>query len=420
MVRVRGFLAWMVVLTCTAPPPVPEAEGFALEIADALARGRIALADEVVARARAHYPESSLLAGWSAVVADLLWLDDRAISSQTAAIRLAHPASELGPELRGRLGDLLFHAGRYGEAAGPLRSGAVGGAAERRAAAAAICRDLPFRRKQAGPLVSEVALLEGPVPEIVCGIGPLRRPFAVDTGSSVTVLSESLAAEVGVRSLVAAGVALDGTGRPLPVRLGTVAGFAVGEVALGSVPVAVVADARLGMRDLFGGPEHSVGAVLGLDVLSGFRMTIDPARRSIVLELPRGLQPEESVQCVRADGRCLIPVQIEGRGLWFVLDTGASHSSVTEAGLGQLPDAGARTVQAFRRVRSVGGSSVSVREIHDLVIRVSATRFAGVTLPVVGRHAGGVFPVHGVLGADLLGRCRLTLDRGRAALEAVQ
>ena len=38
---------------------------------------------------------------------------------------------------------------------------------------------------------------------------------------------------------------------------------------------------------------------------------------------------------------------------------------------------------------------------------------------VVPRTAGGLFPVHGVLGVDLLSRCRVTLDRGRARLLAV-
>jgi hypothetical protein len=37
-------------------------------------------------------------------------------------------------------------------------------------------------------------------------------------------------------------------------------------------------------------------------------------------------------------------------------------------------------------------------------------------LPVVARRTSGLFPVHGVLGVDLLGRCRVILDRGRTRL----
>jgi hypothetical protein len=60
---------------------------------------------------------------------------------------------------------------------------------------------------------------------------------------------------------------------------------------------------------------------------------------------------------------------------------------------------------------------VSVREVKDLALRCSEVRFLGVTLPVVARGGSSVFPVHGVFGIDLLGRCRGTLDRGRLRLQ---
>jgi len=60
-----------------------------------------------------------------------------------------------------------------------------------------------------------------------------------------------------------------------------------------------------------------------------------------------------------------------------------------------------------------------VREVRDLGLRCSEARFLGVTLPVVPRGASTMFPVHGVLGVDLLSRCRLVLDRGRVSLVAL-
>jgi hypothetical protein len=74
-------------------------------------------------------------------------------------------------------------------------------------------------------------------------------------------------------------------------------------------------------------------------------------------------------------------------------------------------------VPGFRRVRTAGGGTFSVREIRNLVLRTSKVRFPGVDLPIVPRRAGGLFPVHGVLGVDLLEQCRVTLDQGRARLE---
>jgi hypothetical protein len=219
--------------------------------------------------------------------------------------------------------------------------------------------------------------------------------------------------------LTPAGEVPDGMGQPVPVSTGVIDSFAVGDVWLGTVPVLVVDDHRLEMRDLFGGPARAPVGVLGLDVIEQFRMTLDPGRRSVVLELPRGLPEATSVQCVRCEGRCLVPVAIEGRRLWFVLDTGASHSSLTSAGLRALPDGEARATPGYRRVRTAGGGALSVREVRNLVLRVSQTRFFGVDLPVVHRAGDASFPVHGVLGVDLLQKCRVTIDGGRARLESV-
>jgi hypothetical protein len=185
------------------------------------------------------------------------------------------------------------------------------------------------------------------------------------------------------------------------------------------VPVLVVDDEALQLRDLHGGPDRVPRGVLGLDLLAACRLTLDPERRSVVLELPRGLPEGSSVQCVRVDGRCLVPVSVEGVRLWFVLDTGATHSSLTELGARRLPGGTSRATPTFRRVRTVGGGLVSVREVRDLVLRCSETRFVDVSLPIVERRPAALFPLHGVLGMDLLGRCRVTLDRGRVRLIAL-
>lgn len=416
-------LAALGLAACAAAPPVTPVPMAIESIEAALRQGRIEQAADEAARLRAREPEDADAAQWNSVVADLLWRDQQAVEEQLAAIRIARRrGGGNDAELRGRLGDLLFQAGRWGEAAGPLEIGAIGAQQQqqRRAALAAVAQSLPFVRKQTGPLLTEQRLLAGDAPEFVCGSGDLQRPFAIDTGTSMTTLSNAFAAELGLRGRRPAGTALDGAGRALPVDVGVLPRFVVGDVDLGAVPMLVVDDLALTLRDLHGGPEHSPRGILGLDLLTAFRITLDPERGSVVFELPRGLRENESVQCVRADGRCLMPVTIDGARMWFVLDTGASHSSLTAVGAAALPGGEARAVASFRRVRTVGGALIAVREVRDLVLRASAARFTGVTLPVVPREAGGLFPVHGVLGVDLLSRCLVTLDRGRARLQGMR
>lgn len=415
-------LTVLTINSCVArPAPVSTDSQLALA-ATALREGRLDEASELIVEARRRAPWHINAARSSALMADLLWRDEDAIREQGAAIRLARKANETDvvTGLRGQLGDLLFQAGRWGESSSPLLAGALGEVAPRRRAFAIIASALPFVRRFSGPLVTEQPLLSGQLPEFICGTSGLLRPFAIDTGTSMTTVAASFAQELGVRSKQEAGVAVDGAGRNLTIEVGILPTFRIGNVDIGAVPVLVVGDRALHMRDLHGGPEHVPRGVLGLDLIAAARLTLDPDRGSVVLELPQGLPIADSVQCVRVEGRCLVPVVIEGKRLWFVLDTGASHSSMTTLGLDKLPDGKSRAVASFRRVRTVGGGLVAVREVRDLVLRCSDARFLRVTLPVVNRGLSNLFPVHGVLGIDLLSRCRVTLDRGRARLTALR
>jgi hypothetical protein len=101
-----------------------------------------------------------------------------------------------------------------------------------------------------------------------------------------------------------------------------------------------------------------------------------------------------------------------------VLDTGASESTLTEAGLQMLTGGTRRAEPTFRRVRTPGGGGYAVREVRGLILVVSEVRFTSVTLPVVDRQSTSLMPVHGVLGSDLLLRCRTVLDGGRLRIEA--
>lgn len=419
--RRRSPIAWtaaVVLAACVTRAPRPTVDQQLGLAANALADGALEDARELVAEVRQRDPWHIGAARWSALLADMLWRDDEAIREQTVAVRLARRDGDRDQiaELRGRLGELLFQSGRWGESASPLLDGAVGEHFERRRAFAILAASLPFMRRFSGPLVNEQPLLRGSMPEFVCGTRERLRPFMIDTGTSMTTVASGFADELGVRNKQPAGNVLDGAGRELPARVGSLPDFRIGSVDIGAVPVMVVDDSALELRDLHGGPERVPRGVLGLDLLAACRLTVDPERGSVVIELSQGLPENESVQCLRVDGRCIVPVSVAGRRLWFVLDTGASHSSLTTRGLEDLPGGGGRAMPTFRRVRTVGGGVLSVREVRDLVLQCSDARFLQVTLPVVDRGARGVFPIHGVLGNDLLNSCRLTFDRGRARL----
>lgn len=408
----------LLVAGCRVRPPAPDVQEQIDAILAALAVGDIEGATTMAEAARGRHPRHGGVAITTAAIHDLLWREDLAIAAWREALASQDRGGMSPGRLQGRLGEQLFLAGRFGEALAPLLAGSAEELGRRRLALVTVARELPFRRRVSGPLMTEQALLEGALPEFLCSAGAVERPFVVDTGSSTTAVAASVADLAQARARADLGGVPDGKGQTIPAAMGVIDAFAVGDVQLGAIPVLIVPDENLAMRDFFGGPDRPPEGVLGLDVLALFRMTLDAPRRRLVLERPRGLATGDSVQCVRSDGRCLVPLAIEGRRLWFVLDTGASHSSITKEGLMLLPGGESRAQPGFRRVRSAGGSSLSVREVRSLVLRVSQTRFSGVDLPVVPRVGSGLFPVHGVLGADLIAQCRLTFDQGRIRMEA--
>lgn len=420
LLAIAAFLCSFPFAGCSSRKPARSAAQHVDDVLAALANGDIEAAEQAAMRGKRRYPQDGRIAVCVATVHDMLWRDDLAIAEWREIA--AHPerAGWTAAEARGRLGDQLFAAGRYGESVAPLLAGSVDAESMRRRALLSAARELPFRRKPNGPLVTEQPLLEGSLPEFACSIGDLRRAFAVDTGSSMTTIARSLAEEANARAMTDLGTIPDGTGLPVQASVAVLDAFAVGEIWFGPVPALVVEEERLAMRDLFGGPERPPIGVLGLDLLSLFRMTLDPVRKSLVLEMPRGLASTSSVQCVRSEGRCLVPVTVAGERLWFVLDTGASHSSLTAQGLHRLPGGDALAVPGYRRVRTAGGGGASVREVRNVELRVSQVRFPSVDLPVVSRTSGSRFPVHGVLGIDLMRQCRVTFDGGRARMEPGQ
>ena len=419
--RACAALLGALIVACTGTRPVDPvtARHYRARIDSALRAGDPEQAAETLRRARRAFPDDPNLLMSSAILEQMRWREIRALND-LREIQQRGDYGELGrEEVMGSIGDLLFFNGSYAESRSFLSAGDVGPHAVRRRALAQLSRDLPHHRREPLQLAAELPLSVGSLPELSCSIGDKRRSFVLDTGASFTTLTKTLARELEVSAIVGAGSGQDGAGREFDVWFGVLSNFVLGSVELGDLPVLVVEDEDLALRDPFASAIVAPSGVVGLDVLARFRITFDPQRKSVVFELPRGLDPLESVECVQYDGRCLVPISIEGRRLWFILDTGASHSSLTTQGLVALPGGVRRTVEAFRRVRTPGGTQHAVRQVPDLPITIGTVRFTGVDLPIVQRPAFGTFPIHGVLGADLLLRCRTTFDRGRVRLQTL-
>ncbi len=380
----------------------------------AMHRGDAELAEAAVVKAVARYPDDGSVRLWAAQIAELRGDDSRSLSNLRAADRILGRSGLPRVELHRRIGALLFRAGRFEEAVHHLEQGRGGLDAELRGALIELLPSLPAERREPEFDPIELPLLDGALPMTLFTVGEKRRPFVLDTGATVTTISSTLAKDLGVDPILKAGVSVDGLGRSFPVSVGVLKSLALGPVDLGPQPVIVIDDDRLGLLQSAGA--QFPNGLIGLDVISRFRMTIDPDRRSVVFAPRQSVKQSNSVGCLCFQGSLLAPVRIEGKKFWFTLDTGASHSSLTEAGLMALSGGATRAMAGFRRVLSPGGSEVSEKVVKRLSLNVSQTRFVGVDLPVVPREVSDMLPVHGVIGADLIGRCRATLDGGNLRL----
>lgn len=168
--------------------------------------------------------------------------------------------------------------------------------------------------------------------------------------------------------------------------------------------------------------EVRVAGVLGMDVIRPFRVVMDPSTAEVRFDAPMAAPPLE----VDAPGavrlrreyrfgiRPVVPVEVAGRTLWPVLDTGANGTHLDAAGLGLEPV----SVQEGVTVRGTGGNGSSVRTIayYD----VPDLGFAGQSArAVISQRTGG--PGAGLLGLNVLSRYRATYDfrRGVAQFEPV-
>jgi predicted aspartyl protease len=112
-------------------------------------------------------------------------------------------------------------------------------------------------------------------------------------------------------------------------------------------------------------------------------------------------------------GGVIVPVIVNAAGpFMMLLDTGATHSAITED---VAAAAGARAVAKSVVMSPVGETVRAIVSIDRLQLGPIVT---GHALPsVVRRAAFGAGAVHGLIGQDVLGRLRYTLDFRRREVE---
>jgi predicted aspartyl protease len=228
--------------------------------------------------------------------------------------------------------------------------------------------------------------------------------FIIDTGAVPSIVDRRVARKLGLEG-VAESVSV--FNKEIPVEEVMVPSVSIGPVAANSVRALVhdlgFLERGLGVR---------IDAMIGLDVLGGQDFSIDYATKRIAFELPTdetgsATADEPDVPFERGPGFVIVQIQIQGRPLRLMVDTG-TNDLVLFAPKVQGRLAGARTVGVRMKTTLGGEARVPVVELADASLGSSELRGQrAVLLDGEGPASAGL---DGLLGVMTLGVARITFD----------
>lgn len=257
--------------------------------------------------------------------------------------------------------------------------------------------------------------LEGDRPIIRLRINNRSEPlrFVLDTGSGISVLSETAAKRVKIRPVTKGGYAkgIGGDGR-FQIVYGLLKKVAIGDVSLKNVPVYL---------RKFHDVNQNVDGYIGLALISKFLTTIDYSSRTFSLtkksDDKREFRKADALSLplrLTSSGFLSGEVQLEGIDsiLNFIVDTGASVSVISNR------VAKSDAISPFvndEKMRVIGSAGVTDDVSSFLLPRITfgnhsrnSIMAVALDLDIINEAAG--FEQAGILGGNFLKNYRLTFD----------
>ena len=110
-------------------------------------------------------------------------------------------------------------------------------------------------------------------------------------------------------------------------------------------------------------------------------------------------------------GVLLVPVKLNGTRLNFMVDTGAANTAVKRQALGKIT---AEPTDVKRSIGPVGEKTITVStlRVDDFVVGGVAQK--NLLVSIVDFPPG--FQFHGILGMDIMGKYRITIETDTATL----
>lgn len=268
----------------------------------------------------------------------------------------------------------------------------------------------------------EVALKIGrpDVPRVEVRINKANEPVVgvIDSGAVLSIMSERMAASIGVRRLPVSGGTFYGLlNEPIAVKFGLLDSLEIGAVVVENVPVAIMPDEK--MRFIVSGKrDFHIDLLLGANLLKEFRLELAYSRnRAVFTRLTaRDRRPAPDQNIFFENFRPNVRGTVNKHGWYlFVLDTGSEVTYLNETQLGALP------INIFAprihgaTLQGLGGAKKRGSKVEK--VEVGVDRWAGSfrTIPMYAaeEHERSV----GIIGQNFLKNFDVVLDFGRMRLD---
>lgn len=265
----------------------------------------------------------------------------------------------------------------------------------------------------AEPVSLELGISAVGTPSIRVRINGRDFNFWLDTGSTLTVLSSTVAADAGIAALGQEILRVATFTGSAPVKPAVLKRMEIGSIVITNSPVMIM-DASL-MRIKGAGAEtpwagQSIDGIIGWDVIRQLAITMDFARGTVVLKQPENLGTiGTSAQNLTWVGKPFVQVRTtRGETVQFTLDTGAQSTFVNDA-VAKKVRAGTTSldVRIFGIAANLGEQ---VRLIPALRLEVDGKSLLMRDLIVYTRTSATLVESDGILGSNVSRFGTITID----------
>ena len=254
------------------------------------------------------------------------------------------------------------------------------------------------------PLVLPLTITAVGTPTIRLRINGREYDFWVDTGSSMTVVSSSVARDALIAALSADTLTVRTFAGFAPVRAATIKRIELGSIVITNSPAVIIDQSLMYLRaSVVGVPQGGlrVDGIIGWDTIRQLDLTMNYATGSITLRRPERLRlsgdPRQRLAWL---GKPLVEVRTKNGGkLHFALDTGAQTTFLNATVVGKT---GETTRNSDNRVFGIARTARETdRVMPFLNIDVGGKSMRLENVIVYGPVSSGMINCDGILGSDV-------------------